>query len=64
MDLTGGFVLLGLGLGLLIVGTLRRGPDIRLFLRSDLAWEAYPVLCLALITFGVAFITASLLGPR
>ena len=64
MDLTGGFILLSFGLGLLIVGTLRRGPDIRLFLRSDFAWDLYPVLCLGLITFGVAFITASLLGPR
>lgn len=64
MGLTGGFALLGLGLGLFLFGIPRGGEDMRPFLRGVFVQVAYPSLCLVLIALGAAVVITSLLGAR
>lgn len=64
MAMTGGFVLLGLGLGLVLFAIPRGGEDVRPFLRGGFVQVAYPSLCLVCLALGAAFIITSLLGAR
>jgi hypothetical protein len=56
MGLTGGTVLIALGVALVLLSMPRRGEDTRPFMRSAFAQAVVPALCLGLLTFGVAMI--------
>lgn len=60
MGLTGGFVLLGVGLALILLGRPRNGEDIRPFLRSSPAQVLYPALCLVFLSVGAAVVLTHL----
>jgi hypothetical protein len=60
MGLTGGFILLGIGLALILVALPRSGEDFRPFLRSSLMQVLYPALCLVLLSMGAAVVLTSL----
>jgi hypothetical protein len=61
MGLTGGVVLLVLGLALVLLVRPRSGGDIRLpWMQAPIAQVLIPTVCLALLTFGVAIIIANL----
>ncbi len=59
MGLTAGFVLLVLGVGLM-VSLPRKDGSIRPHVRGAFAQAMVPTACLALITFGIAFIITNL----
>jgi hypothetical protein len=56
MWFTGGAVLIALGVAIVLLSMPRRGEDARPFMRSPLATALVPVVCLGLLTFGVAII--------
>jgi hypothetical protein len=60
MGLTGGFILVGIGLALVLIGLPRRGEDRRPFLRSPLAQVLYPAVCLVFLSMGAAVVFTQL----
>jgi hypothetical protein len=58
MGLTFGWVSLGLGIALVLVGMPRRDEECRPFLRGSLMPIVYPSLCLLLISAGLVTVTA------
>ena len=60
MGLTGGAILIALGVALVLLSMPRRGEDVRPFVRGAFAFSLIPAVCLALITFGVALIITNL----
>ena len=62
MGLTFGWVSLGLGIALVLVGMPRKDEECRPFLRGSLMPIVYPSLCLVLISVGLVSLTARSLG--
>jgi hypothetical protein len=56
-----GWVSLGLGMILVLVGMPRRDEECRPYLRGSLMPLVYPPLCLVLISSGLVTVTASYL---
>ena len=63
MGVTGGLVLLGTGVALVLLGLPRRREELRPFLRSTLAFALYPAVCLVFLAMGVAVVITNLLSP-
>ena len=59
MGLTGGTVLIALGVALVLLSMPRRGEAERPFMRSPFAVAFVPTVSLALLTFGIAAIITS-----
>ena len=60
MGLTGGAVLIALGVAIILLSMPRRGEDARPFMQGPFATALVPALCLGLLTFGVAIVISSL----
>jgi hypothetical protein len=56
MGLTGGTVLIALGVAIVLLSMPRRGEDARPFMRGPFATALVPAMCLGLLTFGIAMI--------
>ena len=59
MGLTGGTVLIALGVAIVLLSMPRRGEDVRPFMRSTFAKALIPTVSLAFLTFGLAIIITS-----
>ena len=59
MGLTGGTVLIALGVAMILLSMPRRGEAERPFMRSPFAVAFIPTVSLALMTFGVAMVITS-----
>jgi hypothetical protein len=59
MGLTGGTVLIALGVAMILLSMPRRGEAERPFMRNAFAVAFIPTVSLALMTFGVAMVITS-----